>query len=173
MKKRQTYPILYKFAYAIGKENELVSLEEQVKIPKQTKFSWRNMSEESITNLENQLQLKTEVQNLLTEERIGLVHYRKLLYVTAKIHYRSIDLIGKKKYHKILERNKADFVNFIETYSSLIPKETLLKWFKFKPSKYLIWFYQVQYQCDSSIKNLCAKKFPGQIILKEFRLHSL
>jgi hypothetical protein len=67
MKKRQTYPILYKFAYAIGKENELVSLEEQVKIPKQTKFSWRNMSEESITNLENQLQLKTEVQNLLTE----------------------------------------------------------------------------------------------------------
>mgnify|MGYP003966097885 FL=1 len=168
MKKRKSYPILYKFAFAIGKENELVPLEEQLKIPKQTKYSWRTMSDDSIEKLENQLQIKKEFHNMLAEGGINMVYYRRLLYVTAKIHYRSIDFIGEKKYHKILERNKEDFVTLIETYSSLIPKETLLKWFKFKPNKYLVWFFQIQYQCDSSVMKLCARKFPAQITLKEF-----
>ena len=105
------------------------------------------MFDESITNLENQLQLKTEVQNLLTEDGISMMYYRKLLYVTAKIHFRSIDLIGKKKYHKILERNKEEFVSLSDRQKNLnqnlVLKQSILSLLYTKSICISIVFYMV------------------------------
>ncbi|MBT3424054.1 MAG: transposase [Bacteroidetes bacterium] len=170
MKKKKSYPLLYKLAYAIGKEKELVPRSEQLKIPKQTKYYWRSLPETSIVKLEDQLQISKEVKQVITDNNISSIHYRKLLMITARIHFKSVDFIGEKNYIKILERNKREFVNLIEAYSNILTRDTLLKWFKVQPRKYLVWYYQIQYECDSSKILLCAKKFPQQLTIREFTI---
>jgi hypothetical protein len=168
--KKKSFPIIYKFAYAIGKENELVPKHDQLQIPKQTKYYWRNLSDETIKKLEEQLQLSKEVKKVITESDYNLIHLRKILMITAKVHFKSIDLMGERNYMRVLERNKKEFVNLIESYSNVLGKDLILKWFRVNPGKYLIWYYQVQYECDSSIDQLCAKKFPQQLTKKEFSI---
>jgi hypothetical protein len=46
--KQKTYPNLYKWAYATGREDQIILMEDQNEIPKQTKCNLRKFSFEDI-----------------------------------------------------------------------------------------------------------------------------
>ena len=48
MRNKKKHPNLYKWAYATGRENQIILMEDQNEIPKQTKCNWREISFEDI-----------------------------------------------------------------------------------------------------------------------------
>ena len=168
MKKRKTYSSLIKWAFAIGKEIELIPLKQRRGTPKQTIWQWRNLEIESIIKLEEEINLRQEISDMndITNFKIQ----QQFIIAATKIQLTTIEMVGINNYHKLLAHNKATFVKLIEKYSEVIDKDILLKWFKLNTNKFAVWQSQVNYDCDSSVVSLCAKKYTNQTTLEEYQI---
>lgn len=170
MKKKNTYPALYRWAYATGREKELIPLNQQNSIPKQTKSNWRHTSQADLRLLEEELGIKEQLDVILEKEDLNWHRKKKLLLGVVKLHLKVIEFIGRENYLQLLGSKKAEFIDLIETSTDYFSKSDLLKWFRVSPSQYHIWYSKVHFECISSKQKLCAKKHPFQITSIEFRI---
>ncbi|MDP1727201.1 MAG: DDE-type integrase/transposase/recombinase [Bacteroidota bacterium] len=170
MKKKNTYPALYRWAYATGRERELIPMNQQNLIPKQTKSNWRCTTQSDLHLLEEELGIKEQLDVLLEKEDLNWHRKKKLLLGVVKLHFKVIDFIGRERYLQLLGSKKEEFIILIEQFSAYFSKSDLLKWFRISPSLYQIWYSKVHYECDSSKMKLCAKRHPFQITNREFRI---
>jgi hypothetical protein len=170
MRNKKTYPHLYKWAYATGKENQIILTEDQNKIPKQTKSNWRKTSPEEILKLEKDLELRELIEEMASQEDRFWTQKKRLFHAITKLHLSTIEIIGKEKYLKHLGSNKKDFVEMIEKYAKVFPKKSLLKWFQINLKRYERWQSEVMFDCKSSQSLLCAKRHPFQITKTEYNL---
>ena len=168
MKVKKVYPGLYKWAYATGREEEVISFEIRKSIPKQTKCNWRKIDANEISNLEEELEIRDQIELLVQKEDLDWIKKKRMFHAITKLHLRTIQLYGKEKFIKILSANKLEFVEMIEEYAKKFPRNTLLKWFQISPNRYERWYTQVKFNCSSSQSLLCAKKHPFQITKREF-----
>lgn len=168
--KKKYYPPIIKWAYATGNENELISVNEQLLIPKQSKSNWRKLHPSDIQLLEEELKIKEKLDVLLVNKDLNWFTKKKLFRSITRMNFKIIDSMGKNKYIKTVAGGKSEFVKLIEEFSLAIPKNDLLKWFRVNPHQYHIWHTQVYYKCQSSKLKLCAKKHPFQITEKEYKI---
>ncbi|MDI1234683.1 MAG: hypothetical protein PSX81_10405 [bacterium] len=123
---RKNYPGIYKWAYATRREKELISIQEQNQIPKQTKSNWRKLSSAEIYLLEEDLQIRQQLEELYQKQDLSWYKKKRFFNKMARLNFLMIDLIGHDKYLKILGKTKKEFVSLIEEYSEFIPKKKLL-----------------------------------------------
>lgn len=168
MTKRSIYPIYYKWAFSKGREKEFIPLEERKKIPKQTKWSWRNLNADEIKHLDNNPHLKRALLNLYGIKSSEVNIYKQYLYAASRFQFSTINMIGEDKYQNLLDKNKDLIVGYVERYKKHIDKEVMLKWLHVSNRRYAYWQSQVRYKCTSSITSLCAKKYYNQTTPSEF-----
>ncbi|MDP1726843.1 MAG: hypothetical protein Q8M15_08665, partial [Bacteroidota bacterium] len=123
------YPAIYRWAYAAGREKDLLTEEQQKIIPKQTKWNWRNVSKDDVFHLEQELLIRDQLDTLIEKEDLDWFKKKRLFLNIAKLHFSTINLLGKENYERLLSLKKEDFVKMIEQFSSFFPKQSLLKWF--------------------------------------------
>ncbi|RLD66274.1 MAG: hypothetical protein DRI84_05110 [Bacteroidetes bacterium] len=170
MKSRKSYPTIIKWAYAKGRENEIVPPKQRRLIPKQTIWQWKNLNLNAIDKLEEDLHLRQEISSINSKHGINFKFHQQFLIAATKIQLKTIEIIGEQKYHNILASDKVAFVRLIEHYSELIDRGTLLKWFRISTKRFLAWQSQVNYDCSSSVISLCAKRYSNQTTMEEFQI---
>ena len=173
MKTRKVYPAMFKWAYACGRERELISQWEQDQIPKQTKSNWRSLTSSNLKNLEQDLQLTADLDLLLIKEAKEWTEKRRLFRQLVRLQFASTTSLGEDNYLKLLSADKLKLINLIEEFSLIFPKAQLLKWFHIKPALYHLWYIQVKFDCDTSHRKLCSKRHPSQLTLKEHEVIEL
>jgi hypothetical protein len=159
---------MYRWAFATGRENDLISMEVQNQIPKQTRSNWRNLAASQLRLLEQDLQLTADLDELLAKEAKEWFHKRRLFRQLVRLQFSFVTNFGELNYLKLLAINKLATVNLIEEFSLVFPKSQLLKWFHLKSAQYNLWFIQVKFDCNSSHQSLCSKRHPYQLTLKEY-----
>ncbi len=152
----------------MGQEKEIIPPNQRRGIPKQTIWEWRNLSDHSIDILEEELNLRQDLSNIndITNYKLQ----QQFIKAAIKVQLTTVEIVGLEKYHDLLAQNKTTFVKLIEKYSEIIDIEILLKWFKLNTNKFAVWQSQVNYDCDSSVMSLCAKKYTNQTTLEEYQI---
>ena len=84
---RKNYPGLYKWAYATSRENELITVHEQKQIPKQTKSNWRKLSAAEIHLLEEELQIRQQLEDLYQKQDLEWYKKKRLFNKIARLNF--------------------------------------------------------------------------------------
>lgn len=166
---KNSYPTFYKLAYARGKENSIPATIRK-KIPKQTKSNWRRLSDEDIQEILKDEYAREEYKFFIKDEAFDQLINRRLIIGLIKIIFLLVNAIGKNRYYKLLFKHKDELIRIVEYYQNYIDKNLILKCLKLATQKYETWLIQSQYNCESSIIALCAKRYANQTTEKEYNL---
>lgn len=168
--KKSSNSLLYRWAFACGREKEFIPPSEIRKIPRSTRSTWRKMSDQQVRAMEDILEAEGYFSKSISKHEEFWKFREELFNRAIEINQRLIHFVGQARYHELLESHLEEFVDFIESQRDIFQLRDLLKWFSISDYKYRNWKSKVDYACQSSMGQLCARKHPLQLDSSEYNL---
>ena len=161
--KASTHSKFIRWLFARGREHEFLIPSEIQGIPRSTRSTWRNYSDDVVMTLEKELLNEGVIENFENWQQQFHDRHQALKQRAVTLNRRLIEFVGKTNYYQLLESRLEEFVDFIESQSHYFSKSDLLHWFGVSIHKYRSWRSRVNYECLASFGQLCAKKHPLQL----------
>lgn len=168
--RKNAYPAHFSWAFARGREKELLTEAERKSIPRQTVSDWRKLSESTLKKLEEQIDIYEQVKMLVDKQELEQITRTRLFLAVARFQMRLIQQVGKKSYHRMLAYDKKAFIDLVRSYAEWIPLNQVLRLFQMNSRLFKSWVSQVSFSCESSSLSLCAKQHPFQITHQEYKV---